>query len=66
VFQGNRSKSNITDWLEKLQEEVNKATKYDRLQFTVSIRGAEKEDGTTHEKVTVEQKQQPTTYHSLT
>jgi hypothetical protein len=57
VFKGgNRSKSKITDWLEKFQEEVNKVTKYDDLQLTVSIWGAEKkEDGTTHEKVTVEQ-----------
>jgi hypothetical protein len=33
-------------------------TKYDGLQFTVSIWGEKKEDGTTHEKVTVE----PTNY----
>jgi hypothetical protein len=37
------------------EEEVNKVTRYDGLQLTVSIWGADKEEGTTHEKVTVEQ-----------
>jgi hypothetical protein len=55
VFRGNWSKSKITKWLEKSQKEVNKVNRYDGLQFTISIWGAEKEDGTTHEKVTVEQ-----------
>jgi hypothetical protein len=56
VFKGSWSKSKMSDWLEKFQEEVNRVTRYDGLEFTVSIWGAEKEeDGTTHEKVTVEQ-----------
>jgi hypothetical protein len=54
VFKGNWSKQEITKWLDDFQAEVNKITKYDGLQFTVSIWGAEKEDRTTHEKVTVE------------
>jgi hypothetical protein len=29
VFRGNWSKSKITEWLEKFQEEVNKVTRYD-------------------------------------
>jgi hypothetical protein len=53
VFKGNWSKQEITKWLDDFQAEVNKVTKYDGLQFTVSIWGAEKEDSTTHEKVTV-------------
>jgi hypothetical protein len=58
VFKGNWSKQEITEWLDNFQAELNKITKYDGLQFTVSIWGAEKEDGTIHEKVTVE----PTDY----
>jgi hypothetical protein len=53
-LKGNWSKQEITKWFDDFQAEVNKVTKYDGLQFTVSFWGAEKEDGTTHEKVTVE------------
>jgi hypothetical protein len=58
VFKGSWSKQEITKWLDDFQAKVNKITKHDGLQFTVSIWGAGKEDGTTHEKVAVE----PTDY----
>jgi hypothetical protein len=37
VSKGNWSKQEITKWLDGFQAEVNKITKYDGLQFTVSI-----------------------------
>jgi hypothetical protein len=50
LYKGNWSKPQITKWLNGFQAEVNKVTRYDSLEFTVTIWRAEKEDGTTHEK----------------
>jgi hypothetical protein len=42
------------NWLRDFQSEVNRATKYEGLKFTVGIWGPEKEDNTPHPKVMVE------------
>jgi hypothetical protein len=38
-------------------QEVNHVTGYDGLQFTVSLWGLDKEDGSSHDKVSIEQKE---------
>jgi hypothetical protein len=54
VMKGNWSKQDVANWLRDFQNEINRVTKYEGLQFTVSIWGPEKKDNTPHPKVTVE------------
>jgi hypothetical protein len=49
----------MINWLNVFQSEVNRVTKYEALQFTISAWGAEKEDDLIREKGTVE----PTSYY---
>jgi hypothetical protein len=54
VMNGDWSKNQIINWLNIFKSEVNRVTRYEGLQFTISTWGVEKEDDLIHKKITVE------------
>jgi hypothetical protein len=54
IFNGNKSKQDIITWLKTFQQQVKDVTGYGGLQFTVSLWGLDKEDGASHDTVSIE------------